>query len=296
MNRILATGEDGRVPDLQDPNLTVMPGVSICVPVYNGAQFIGETLQSILGQTYRNFEVVVTDNCSSDDTVQIVRSFVDPRIRLIINEANLGAIGNFNRAIAATRGKRVKIVCADDLIGPTCLAEQVAALDANPAAVLVCCRRGIIDHRGRRWMSRRFPGLPCRLPGPDAIARAISSGTNPFGEPVAVLMDRDALMRVGGFDDQWKYCVDLDLWCRLLLQGDAVIQDDELCSFRVSPGSWSAGLVAAQADEFERFVNALQRDHVWVASAVDISKALRRSRLHAKLRQLLYKVLFSFRP
>ena len=134
----------------------------------------------------------------------------------------------------------------------------MAALDAEPGAVLACSARRIVDHRGRAWMVRRFPGRTGRVPGREAITRAIRTGTNAFGEPVAVLLDRDAAIRAGGFDADWKYCVDIDFWCRLLAHGDAVIQNAALCSFRVSPASWSTALGAAQADEFERFVTGAE--------------------------------------
>lgn len=271
------------------------PGVSVCVPVYNGAEFIADTLRSILAQTYQDFELIVTDNRSTDETVQVVRSFTDPRIRLIINDTNIGAIGNFNQALAAARGKRVKIVCADDLLEPTCLAKQVAALDSEAGAVLACCARRIVDHRGRRWMVRRFPGRAGRVSGREAIARALRTGTNPFGEPVAVLMDREALIRARGFDASWKYCVDVDLWCRLLSHGDAVIQSDELCSFRVGPGSWSTNLGAGQAAEFERFLAGAVQRFPGLVSEVDVARALRRARLHAKLRGVFYRLLFTGR-
>jgi glycosyltransferase involved in cell wall biosynthesis len=279
-------------PDPGAGRASVAPTVSVCVPVYNGGAFIAETLRSILAQTYTEFELLVTDNRSTDGTVEIVRSFTDPRIRLVINDTNLGAVGNFNHALAQARGGRVKIVCADDVLAPTCLAEQMAALDAAPGAVLACSARRIVDHRGRAWMVRRFPGRSGRVPGREAIARAIRTGTNAFGEPVAVLFDRDAAIRAGGFDANWQFCVDIDFWCRLLTQGDAVIQSAVLCSFRVSRGSWSAALGAAQADEFERFVTAPDRRFPGVEDPRDVARVIRRARRLAKLRSLFYHLLF----
>jgi glycosyltransferase involved in cell wall biosynthesis len=283
------------MPDAGEQYAGGAPRVSVCVPVYNGGAFIGETLRSILAQTFRDFELLVTDNRSTDGTVEIVRKFTDPRIRLVINDTNLGAIGNFNAALAQARGERVKVVCADDLLAPTCLEEQVAALDAAPGAVLACCARRIIDHRGKGWMVRRFPGHAGRVPGREAIARVIRSGTNPVGEPMAVLMDRAAVIRLGGFDANWKFCVDVDLWCRLLTLGDAVIQGGALCSFRVSPGSWSTALGAGQAAEFERFVTGAVQRFPGLVTEVDAARAIRRARLLAKLRGLFYRLLFGGR-
>ena len=275
------------------PCVGVAPEVSVCVPVYNGARYVAETMRSILSQSFEDFELIVTDNCSTDDTVPIVRDFEDPRIRLVVNDANIGAVGNFNKSLREARGRRVKIVCADDLLDPDCLAKQVSALDQNDGAVLASCARRVVDHRGRRWITRGCPSRPGRLRGGEAVALAIRSGTNVFGEPVAVMMDRDAVVRAGGFSSQWSYCLDIDLWCRLLLQGDAVIQKEALCSFRVSPGAWSTELASTQAAEFERFVACtLQRDPT-ILDAADIDRALRRARLNGRMRRVFYKVMFA---
>jgi glycosyltransferase involved in cell wall biosynthesis len=280
------------MPDAVEQFVGDEPRVSVCVPVFNGSAFIAETLHSILAQTYRDFELLVTDNRSTDGTVEIVRKITDPRVRLVVNETNLGPIGNFNRALVKARGARVKIVCADDLLAPTCLEQQMAALDAEPGAVLVCCARRVVDHRGKGWMVRRFPGRTGRLPGREAIARAIRTGTNPFGEPMAVLVDRAAAIRVGGFNADWEFCVDLDFWCRLLNEGDAVIQSAALCSFRVSPGSWSAALSAGQAAEFERFATWAAQRFPDLITAAEVASAIRRARLLATLRRIYYYLLF----
>jgi glycosyltransferase involved in cell wall biosynthesis len=280
------------MPDIVEQSVGDVPRVSVCVPVYNGSAFIAETLHSILAQTYRDFELLVTDNQSTDGTVEIVRRITDPRIRLVINDTNLGPIGNFNRALSMARGARVKIVCADDLLAATCLEQQMAALDAEPGAVLACCGRRIVDHRGKGWMVRRFPGRTGRVSGREAIARAIRTGTNPFGEPMAVLVDRAAAIRVGGFNADWKFCVDLDFWCRLLTEGDAVIQNAALCSFRVSPGSWSTALSAGQAAEFERFVTGAAQRLPDLVTESDVASAIRKARLLAKLRGMFYHLLF----
>lgn len=270
------------------------PEVSVCVPVYNGAAFIAETLRSILAQTFADFEVIVTDNCSTDDTTVIVRRFSDPRLRLLMNETNLGAVGNFNRALMEARGRRVKLVCADDVLMPTCLEEQLAALDSCPGAVMICSARRIIDQSGRSWVVRRFPGPSGRLPGRQAIAKALRTGTNPFGEPAAVLMDRQALQRAGGFSEQWRFCVDLDLWCRMLEHGDAVIQKIPLCEFRVSPDSWSSRLVANQSHEFIRFAGETAGRLPGLLTDRELRIAGVRSRLLARTRAVFYRVLSLF--
>ena len=121
------------------------PTVSVCIPAYNAARFIGEAIGSVLAQTCRDFELVVVDDASADDTVDVVRRFSDPRLRLLRNARNLGLAGNWNRATSEARGRYVKLLCQDDLLRPDCLADQVAVLDhpGNGDVALVCARRDI---------------------------------------------------------------------------------------------------------------------------------------------------------
>ena len=134
-----------------------VPKVSLCIPVYNGARFLAETMRSALAQDYADFELVVSDNASTDETPQVVAGFDDPRIVYSRSERNLGPVGNFNRCLELARGRYTKILCADDLLYPTCLSRQVAILeeDAGQAISLVSCARDIIDADSRvRWRSR----------------------------------------------------------------------------------------------------------------------------------------------
>ena len=97
-------------------------------------EFIASTLESVLQQTYRHLEIVITDNDSTDGTVAQIRKFTDPRIRLIQNEANLGLGANWNKALSCATGTYVKLLCADDLIYPDCLQRQVEALETERQA------------------------------------------------------------------------------------------------------------------------------------------------------------------
>src|SRR5436190_22538670 len=87
-----------------------MARVSVCIPVFNGATYIEQTLASVLGQTVCDFDIVVVDNCSTDATCSVVESIVDPRVRLVVNETNVGAVGNWNRAVAACTSDVVKVL------------------------------------------------------------------------------------------------------------------------------------------------------------------------------------------
>ena len=90
--------------------------VSVCTPVYNGGDYIEQTIRSILAQTYENFQLIVCDNCSTDNTEEIVRSFKDPRIFYNRNERNLGLVGNANRCLELAEGDYVHILHHDDIM------------------------------------------------------------------------------------------------------------------------------------------------------------------------------------
>jgi glycosyltransferase involved in cell wall biosynthesis len=120
--------------------------------VYNGERYVADALNSVLGQTYRDLEVVVCDNASTDATRRICEGFVarDPRVRYHRNERNLGASPNWNRTFDLSRGELFKWAAHDDVLCPTFLERAVAALDAEPDAVLCQSLILYIDQAGRR--------------------------------------------------------------------------------------------------------------------------------------------------
>lgn len=109
------------------------PRVSVVVPAYNNADYIAETIDSILNQSYQDFELIISDHSSTDDTVKVLARYADdPRIEILSTEAGGGAKRNWDRVSEAANGELLKLVCGDDTIYPECLAEQVAAFDEHP--------------------------------------------------------------------------------------------------------------------------------------------------------------------
>jgi len=268
------------------------PVVSLCIPVYNTERFIAAAVMSALSQTYQDVEVVIVDNASTDTTPQILAGFTDPRIRVSRNDENIGAAGNFNRAVSLARGRYLKVLCADDVLYPSCLEKQVAVLeaDARGEIAMVGCARDIIDYRGKRWLRRGFPGRAGRIEGRTAIGMTVRSGTNIFGEPAAILVRTETARAAGAFDPRYGFCLDLDLWCRLLRDGDLYMIDEALCGFRVSNQSWSATLAQRQQEEFARFVDDLHARGVPL-SAIDRGSGRVRACVNAFLRQAVTRML-----
>jgi glycosyltransferase involved in cell wall biosynthesis len=125
--------------------------VSVCVPTYNRAAILTQTLDTLLAQDYPNFELVVADNASTDETEAVCRGYAarDPRIRYHRNETNLGLIGNFNRVIELARGEYMVIAGDDDLYESHFLSRLVPVLDAEPQVVLSASGTDWIDPQGR---------------------------------------------------------------------------------------------------------------------------------------------------
>ncbi len=273
------------------------PKVSVSVPMYNGADHIGECIESVLRQTFADFELVLVDDASSDDTVEIARSFDDDRIRIIENPQRLGAEGNWNAALDHSRGEYVKVLSHDDVIYERCLERQVAVLDGDPELVWVAVRRDILDGDLRVLVrDRGLKGLSGRIETPDVFRTLIRSGTNIFGEGAAVLMRREAAAAAGGFDGRRGYVIDLDLWTRLLLTGPAYALDETLAVFRVSEGQWSVSLARHQARQVRELFAELRARPEVSAGRVDAAVGWFRAGFTAWLRRLAYVVIRLRRP
>lgn len=127
------------------------PRVSIGLPVYNGEKYLREALESILSQTYTDFELIISDNASTDRTQQICLSYAakDNRIRYIRNKRNVGASNNFNHVVALSRGEYFRWAAHDDVIAPEFLEKCVDVLDSDPSVVVCCSKTRFIDQNSQ---------------------------------------------------------------------------------------------------------------------------------------------------
>ena len=213
----------------------------MCIPVYRGEQFLGETMRSVLEQTYGDFELVVLDNASTDGTLAIARSFHDSRVRIVTNPTMLEQPDNWRKAVELSRAPLVKLLCADDLLHPRCLELQVRPLLTDPDVALVAGRRDMIDENGRLLVAcRGLKGLVGRRSGVEVARRVVRSGANPIGEPGGVLFRRADYVAVGGWHPHRRWAMDLDLWVRLLQCGDFLGLPETLAAFRIGAHSLSA--------------------------------------------------------
>lgn len=144
--------------------------MTIGMPVFDGARYMAETIDTILGQDYADLELVISDNASTDATEEIACDYAarDPRVRYVRNERNLGAARNYNRLVDEARGMFFKWAGYDDLLAPSYVRRCVEVLEAEPAVVIAYPRTSIIDGEG---VVEREHDDRLHLPSPDPVVR-----------------------------------------------------------------------------------------------------------------------------
>jgi glycosyltransferase involved in cell wall biosynthesis len=210
------------------------PRVTIGLPVYNGERFLADAVESVLQQTFTDFELVICDNASTDRTPEIIESYArrDPRIRHVRNAVNIGAAANFNAAFELGRAPYFKWMAHDDLCAPDFLRRCVEALDRDPAVVLCFPRQLDIDDHGNVVSTNVFP-LDTRLTSPHQrfaeIMRFWRGAPGIWG-----LTRRDVLRRTGLIQDY--YASDLVLLAELALHGRFAEVPEDLLLHREHAG------------------------------------------------------------
>ncbi len=209
----------------------ILPKISICIPTYNYAHFIVDAINSVLSQTFTDFELIIVDNCSTDNTKEIVEGYQkkDYRIRYFRNKSNIGLVGNLNRCISLAQCEFVKILCADDLLAPNCLERTLKVFDENPRVQLVASARLIVDEQLKPISVSAFSDTFQILNGFDVINRCLLH-SNLIGEPSATMFRRKSAEK--GFSEKYKQLSDLDMWLQLLEKGDFGFIPEPLCMFR----------------------------------------------------------------
>ena len=271
---------------------TKQPKVSVCIPLYNGGDYIREAIDSVLAQTFSSWELVITDDGSIDGSAEIAASYSDPRIRYLPNPQRLGAEGNWNRCVKEGRGIYRKLLCHDDRLHPECLARQVAVFEqaGNERLSLVASARRIINPAGKTIMTRRWKRRNQVIEGHRAILQIVRSGTNMIGEPGAVLFRASDWKMLDGFSARYPYVIDLGFWFQLLNRGNCLYMAEPLCDFRISANSWSSRLAKLQSAQFTSLIRQTARVGVSSVSSYDCLIGTCKSQLGAWIRQLIFKV------
>ena len=264
-----------------------LPAISVCIPTYNGAKYIAQTIESILNQTFTDFEVIVSDDGSSDKTLEIVGSFNDPRIVRIDRLSKVGAEANWNNAVATASASLVKLVCQDDLLYPQCLEVEVQTMSKSENQDVSFCfhLRDFVTPNSRKLMSRRvgYSNLQ-KYSKTEILTKVVRSGGNPIGEPMAVTMRKLSLNSAGKF--RGDYVIDLDMWSKLSDQGSALFIEQHLSAFRISKTSWTANLRKSQLSSVRALSKKLQIDSDGAITKFDLLRGQIVGLVRAPVRQV----------
>jgi len=229
------------------------PKISVLIPTYNYARFLPEAIESVLAQDWPNFELLIVDDASADNTAEIVRPFCDrdPRVHFAANPSNLGMVNNWNHCLARADGEYVKFLFGDDkLCHPQALAKMVALLENHPSAVLAATARVILDENSKAVDIWRPLPNGCHNGRKIIAACLMLNGKNLVGEPSVVLFRKKDARR--GFDPAYRQIVDIEMWFHLLEKGDLAYTREPLCAFRCHP---------AQQTEFNTATGVGRREH-----------------------------------
>ncbi len=232
------------------------PKVSVLIKAYNHAAYVGQTIRSVLDQSFQDFEIVVTDDGSEDGTLDILRGFDDPRIDLQAHPTNQGISGAMNATLGRARGDYCAILNSDDWALPERLARQVAFLDAHPEVDAVFGLPEAVDEQGASTQAYNDFTVPLRLPdfSRRSWLRQFFLAGNCLCAPTAMIR-RSAYDRAGPYDPRLTNLQDLDMWVRMLVAGCRFhVLPEPVTAFRIRDGHANASAPSPAAvlrTEFE---------------------------------------------
>jgi hypothetical protein len=231
--------------------------VSICVPSYNAARFLPAAIDSVLAQDFADFELVVSDDASADDTAAVLSRYADPRLRVVRSEDRLGQAGNWNRCVELARAEYVVLLHADDELLPGYLERAVAVLDADEQVRLVHCSVEHIDEAGNLLFVQTL--LDEDLVDGDCLIlrRLLLEGC--VINPAGVMVRRAAYERAGPFTDRIVWGVDWHMWIRVALQGAVAYLTEPLARYREHGQSGTSAVMASGRNA---------RDETWAVADV----------------------------
>jgi glycosyltransferase involved in cell wall biosynthesis len=233
--------------------------VSICIPTYNGQDFIEQCLRSALAQTYANLEIIVVDDCSTDSTPEIAGRYAakDSRIKLFRNEKNLGLTGNWNRCLKLASGDWIKFLFQDDYLDPDCVEVMIDSI--SPSDMMVSSARRLVideavDEATRNYSIRETLtferlGIAAQAPvhiTPQKIA-SLTAGhicMNFIGEPTVIMFKKEVVNNIGLFNTDLVQICDLEYFLRIACNYGLKYIPRQLTYFRVHKKSASSANIA----------------------------------------------------
>ena len=216
-----------------------MPLISVVIPAYNASKTIQETIESVLNQTFTDFELIVINDGSQDSTLNVVDCIKDPRLR-VFSYPNAGVSASRNRGLAKAASEYVSFLDSDDLWTPDKLEAQLQALQANPQAAVAYSWTDYIDEFGQFLYPGNHPTVIGNVYSELLVNDFLENGSNP-------LIRREALREVGGFDESLFGPEDWELFIRLAAHYPFVVVPRSQILYRLSTTSISFNLSRQEA-------------------------------------------------
>jgi glycosyltransferase involved in cell wall biosynthesis len=224
-NQVIENSDRSKLASKQET-----PLVSVIIPCYNHAHFVGEAIQSVLDQHYQHFEIILVDDGSTDNTCEVVAQF-GFKVRYIYQQ-NQGLSAARNTGLRAAQGELVGFLDADDLYEPNYLSTLVASLKSNPQADAVHCACRFVGH-----INKPLPQIIGKVVPAEKLYSTMLKGN--FITPLCMLVYRYCYEKVGEFDTKLTSCEDWDMWLRISRDFDVISNEMVLGRYRVNPESMS---------------------------------------------------------
>lgn len=255
-----------------------LPLVSICIPTFNGKKYISEALDSADAQTYKNLEIIISDDASTDQTLEIVKSFEHTSkipIRIFHHEPS-GIGANWNNCIKKAKGEFIKFLFQDDILYPTCVAELVNLAQSFEGVSLFACKRAILVEGSSTteteiW-KKKYANLQEDLELNEKNYHVLDSNflkeakflkNNKIGEPSTVMFRRAVVEKVGFFKEDLIQVLDFEFYYRILKQSKIVILNKELAAFRIHPAQATNINKNKISKDYEKYYRLLYKNFFW---------------------------------
>ncbi|WP_322490418.1 glycosyltransferase family 2 protein [Chloroflexus sp.] len=261
------------------------PSVSVTVLNYNYARFLANCLDSILQQSFRDFEVIVINDRSTDNSLEVIAPYLsDPRVRLINHEQNKGFVASLIEGMQESRGTYLSVISADDwVVSPYAFARQVEALEQNPRVVMAFSAYGLYaDEQTLSFVSRAAERSYVH-DGKGVFADFLLKG---YPQHSGTMIRKSAYEALGGYDQTLRWSLDAQMWLGLCLIGDIAYIDEMLYAYRRHPSSMSKDPTALRNAIYELF-----RIFDWTFSLMPEEERRQKQWLYRKARQ---RALISF--
>ena len=241
--------------------------ILVFVPTYNSEKYLRQCLDSVLQQTFQDWKCVISDDASTDKSVEIAREYekIDSRFKVITHDKNVGAANNWNRAKENNNSFATKILCADDYLFKDALKEQLDILQRNQTSI-VFSERYIVFPSGKK-LHPRLPKYASNISFNDAFKFYINLGRNIFGEPVTALFRTDLFVKSQGFYPKFEYSLDTSGYMAIARGHDVTFDNSIVGAFRVSKSQWSHKLKGKQFAHVFDFI-----DHLVEVEGIQVSK------------------------